>query len=275
MSDDHTAFNASEAKTMEQGLSMVESLLSDLLSKYGLQRTEWETSNSISPWKYANITKAGHEPVRIGVSAGGVVSVNGDPFTPVGRFMNVTMASITQSILARVYPMLQHRSTQYVVKDESTLGHLVDEAPGTMAVLASNVHGHNWRNGPVSTFGSIIRPATPADFERFRVMLPPDLQGLAANQSMAHNASAELQALRAANAQMLDALQDFSQYVSNEQNATDGAVTYSTTQINRLAFKARHAIGTALQCAIKPQADIGNGPTDSSDDDIDRPRQRG
>jgi len=44
---------------------------------------------------------------------------------------------------------------------------------------------------------------------------------------------------------LLEALRDFSEYVRTEQNATDGQVQYSTTQINRLVFKARHAIAKA------------------------------
>lgn len=44
---------------------------------------------------------------------------------------------------------------------------------------------------------------------------------------------------------LLEALRDFSEYVRTEQNATDGQVQYSTTQINRLVFKARSAIAKA------------------------------
>ena len=44
---------------------------------------------------------------------------------------------------------------------------------------------------------------------------------------------------------LLEALRDFSDYVRDEQCSTDGAVTYSNTQINRLAFKARAAIAKA------------------------------
>lgn len=42
--------------------------------------------------------------------------------------------------------------------------------------------------------------------------------------------------------EMLGVLKAFSDYVRNEQNATDGAVTYSTTAINHWAFLARAAI---------------------------------
>lgn len=72
-------------------------------------------------------------------------------------------------------------------------------------------------------------------------------------------AAAELRRLHAANIDcidhfnavkadrdaLLEAARDFSEYVRTEQNATDGQVQYSTTQINRLVFKARHAISKA------------------------------
>lgn len=58
-------------------------------------------------------------------------------------------------------------------------------------------------------------------------------------------ADAELRRLHVVNQELLEALQDFSAYVHAEQSATDGAVQYSTTQINRVAFKARAAIAKA------------------------------
>lgn len=51
--------------------------------------------------------------------------------------------------------------------------------------------------------------------------------------------------LIAAAPELLRSLKDFSDYVRNEQNSTDGAVTYSNTQINRLVFYARAAIAKA------------------------------
>jgi hypothetical protein len=67
---------------------------------------------------------------------------------------------------------------EYVVKDDVTLGYIFKEQPGVMGVLSGNKDGHNWKNGPVSTFGSKIRFATEADFETFRVQVPPDFQGV-------------------------------------------------------------------------------------------------
>lgn len=51
--------------------------------------------------------------------------------------------------------------------------------------------------------------------------------------------------LIAAAPEMLEALVDLSNYVRDEQMATDGAVQYSTAQIDRLAFKSRAAIAKA------------------------------
>lgn len=176
MRDSSIDFNASESKTMEQGLNMVDTIL----GKHGLQRTGWELCRSLSPWKYTTVTIDGSEPLRIGVSAGGVVSVNGDPFTPHARDMNVTLDAIEQSIISKLShedirdARDQPHQAQYVVKDECTLGYLVNRVPDTMAVLASTSHGHSWRNGPVSTIGSVIRPAKADDFDRFRIELPGD-----------------------------------------------------------------------------------------------------
>ncbi len=51
--------------------------------------------------------------------------------------------------------------------------------------------------------------------------------------------------LIAAAPDLLEVLQDFLNYVRTEQNSTDGAVQYSSSQIDRLAFKARAAIAKA------------------------------
>lgn len=57
---------------------------------------------------------------------------------------------------------------KYVVKNENTLGILIPDWP-LMQVLAGNIHGHNWKDGCCAYFDSELRPATLADFERFRV----------------------------------------------------------------------------------------------------------
>lgn len=64
----------------------------------------------------------------------------------------------------------------YVVKDEHTLGYIFDAQPGLMGVLSSKKGGHHPNGGPVSIFGADIRPATKADFDVFRVVVPPDFK---------------------------------------------------------------------------------------------------
>lgn len=53
------------------------------------------------------------------------------------------------------------------------------------------------------------------------------------------------EAIKAERDELLSVLKSFSDYVRDEQNATDGAVTYSTTAINHWAFLARAAIAKA------------------------------
>lgn len=68
---------------------------------------------------------------------------------------------------------------KYVVLNENTLGYTDDRHPGRMGVLAGSVirGGHDWLNGPV-TLGAAdkLRPATPEDFDTYRVVVPPDYE---------------------------------------------------------------------------------------------------
>jgi hypothetical protein len=63
---------------------------------------------------------------------------------------------------------------KYIVKDEHTIG--VAIANNSMEVMARNKDGHDWKNGSVNTFGSVIRAATLADFSRFRLTPPRGFQ---------------------------------------------------------------------------------------------------
>ncbi len=74
-------------------------------------------------------------------------------------------------------------NTLYVVKDEHTLGYFqnTDTIPTEMCmmgVLHGSVFkgGHDWKNGPVvfQPGYNKIRLATAADFDEYRVCLPPD-----------------------------------------------------------------------------------------------------
>lgn len=74
---------AAEYSDMKTGLAIVDKVLAEL----DLKREQWEDSNAISPWKYATVAlgpfswAAGWKPsLRLGVSSGGVISVDGDPF---------------------------------------------------------------------------------------------------------------------------------------------------------------------------------------------------
>ena len=64
---------------------------------------------------------------------------------------------------------------RYVVKNDLTLGYVQSAAAsGSMGVLACKIGGHDPKNGPVHCSANDVRDATAADFDRFRVVLPPD-----------------------------------------------------------------------------------------------------
>lgn len=68
-------------------------------------------------------------------------------------------------------------TTKYVVLEGHTLGVLrpgTEPAYDTLEPLGRSVDGHAWQDGPVAVYGSSIRPATRADFDKFRVSVPPD-----------------------------------------------------------------------------------------------------
>ena len=62
----------------------------------------------------------------------------------------------------------------YIVKNAHTLGFIVSEME--MQILAGNplLGGHNWMDGTAAYLKSDIRPATRADFKKFRVVVPPN-----------------------------------------------------------------------------------------------------
>lgn len=92
------SFAGNQARTMDQG----KVLLDDALKMIGATRTDWEAcADLISPWEYCRVKfgEAGLE-VSVGVSAGGVVSVEGDPFTPDDRRLNVEFEPVVASLQA-------------------------------------------------------------------------------------------------------------------------------------------------------------------------------
>ena len=74
-------------------------LVRDALAKVNLPAPLWRGSTgSIGPWEYTDVDVGSYRPLVIGASAGGVVSVDGDPFTPEARELNVTSTRVLQSI---------------------------------------------------------------------------------------------------------------------------------------------------------------------------------
>lgn len=67
--------NNNESKTIEQGQALVDEALDEL----GLTRSKWEPPHS--GWQFTNAI-SGDQKIRIGVSSGGVVQVNRNPYTP-------------------------------------------------------------------------------------------------------------------------------------------------------------------------------------------------
>jgi len=93
----HASFAAPESRTMDSG----KILLDDALATVGATRTEWTRHGElVSPWDYTDVSMPGISSVlRVGVSAGGVVSVAGDPFTPdQKRRMNVNLDAVVFSL---------------------------------------------------------------------------------------------------------------------------------------------------------------------------------
>lgn len=88
-------FRAPESRTIQSG----KSLLDDALALTGGSRSQWVPKNE-GTWEYCNVALSGvQHPLRVGVSTGGVVSINGDPFTPdAKRTMNVNLEAVVTSL---------------------------------------------------------------------------------------------------------------------------------------------------------------------------------
>lgn len=85
-----------EAKNLREGKELAEVAMTRL----GLPQPEsWrESQGTLSPWEYADLDVGGYKKLTVGASAGGVVSIDGDPFTPGDRKMNVTLANVEKSL---------------------------------------------------------------------------------------------------------------------------------------------------------------------------------
>lgn len=97
-----------ESKTMDDG----KELAGLVLARQGLSASEWVPSQSAPNWSYADVRVGVDGKVRLGVSDGGVVQVNGDPFTPFGdkpgegRQLHVTLIAVEESLKAAVEAIL-------------------------------------------------------------------------------------------------------------------------------------------------------------------------
>jgi hypothetical protein len=75
-------------------------IVKNIADQFGGKLTPWH--NSVAPeWEYAKLT-IGEIGFTVGASTGGVVSVNGDPFTMGDRKLNVTPETMLASIQARM-----------------------------------------------------------------------------------------------------------------------------------------------------------------------------
>ncbi len=85
-----------EAKNLREAKELAEVAMTRL----GLPQPEsWrESKGSVSPWEYADLDVGGYKKLTVGASSGGVVSMDGDPFTPGDRKMNVTLANVEKSM---------------------------------------------------------------------------------------------------------------------------------------------------------------------------------
>lgn len=92
------ALSDAPARSMDAG----KALLDSALEVVGGRRTEWSVrGNFISPWEFCEVSVGGAaKAVRVGVSSGGVVSVNGDPFSPRERKLNVELDAVVRSLTA-------------------------------------------------------------------------------------------------------------------------------------------------------------------------------
>ena len=84
-----------ELVDLEQGMSAVATIAAEL----GGSLSPWELPGEgvIGEWRYTNLA-IGSTQIRVAVSQGGVVQINGDPFTKEGRVMHVTRERILASI---------------------------------------------------------------------------------------------------------------------------------------------------------------------------------
>ncbi|HEJ1468235.1 TPA: hypothetical protein ACRMMX_002300 [Pseudomonas aeruginosa] len=82
---------------LQEGMAIVE----NLAAEFNAQISSWEASDpsTVGKWRYTTLDRS-DVSVRIAVSQGGVVQVNGDPFTKGERVLHVTDEAIRESLSA-------------------------------------------------------------------------------------------------------------------------------------------------------------------------------
>lgn len=74
-----------------------------VIEQLGYTVPAWRKSeSSLTPWEYADVEVGGRTTLTVGASSGGVVAINGDPFTPGDRKTNVTRERVVESMQAGV-----------------------------------------------------------------------------------------------------------------------------------------------------------------------------
>lgn len=85
-----------------KSLADAKELASLVIEKAGFKVAEWREGNAITPWEYTDVDVGGGTKMTVGASSGGVVSIDGDPFSPEKRQMNTSRGPVEDSIYARV-----------------------------------------------------------------------------------------------------------------------------------------------------------------------------
>jgi hypothetical protein len=97
---------AAEARTRAAGLALIDGVAEELGGVF----SEWRQSGSM--WQYADLA-VGAATMSIGVSDGGVVQVNGDPFTDYPeRAMHTTHEAVRKSVQAAVQKSLSAQQAE-------------------------------------------------------------------------------------------------------------------------------------------------------------------
>ena len=93
-SRDRLTNSIAEAKTLDQGLALAKEIAKSFDGTF----SSWVPSSQeiIGNWQYANLT-IGNVFIRVGVSSGGVVSLDGHPFSPDGK-VNVTPVALRAAL---------------------------------------------------------------------------------------------------------------------------------------------------------------------------------